>query len=116
MQTEAVATGSKAAVSAPAGTDATVIHLFRRPFLSAAAAVSLLKTAQEKVSSSIVDLNTEQCYNIEVEGRALSNEEYGILTWLLQETYEPEGLSTDAFLASKCRYPSLPTFLAAHSV
>lgn len=100
MQAEAVATGSKATVSAPPSTAATVFHLFRRPFLSAAAAVSLLKKAQEKVSPSIVDLNTEQCYNIEVEGGELTEEESGILTWLLQETYEPQNLAKDAFLAS----------------
>jgi len=82
MQAEAVATGAEASVSAPSGAAASVIHLFRRPFLSAAAAVSLLKTAQEKVSASIVDLNTEQCYNVEVEGGELSKEESGILTWL----------------------------------
>ncbi|XLU27026.1 hypothetical protein S245_063092, partial [Arachis hypogaea] len=74
-----------------------VFHLYRVPFIQENAAAELLRDAQTKISNQIVDLQTEQCYNIGLVSQ-LSSMKLSVLKWLLQETFEPENLGTDSFL------------------
>ncbi|TKY47451.1 phosphoribosylformylglycinamidine synthase [Spatholobus suberectus] len=77
-----------------------VFHLFRVPFMQESAAAELLKEAQAKISNQIVEIQTEQCYNIGL-GSQLSSGKLSVLKWLLQETFEPENLGTESFLEKK---------------
>lgn len=74
-----------------------LIHFYRVPLIQESAAQELLKLVQRKISNQIIDIKTEQCFNIEVNA-ALSKEKLGILRWLLGETYEPDNLQTQSFL------------------
>lgn len=74
-----------------------IIHFYRRPFIRESAAAEILRQVQEKISPNIVDIKTEQCFNIGVEG-VLPINKLGVLKWLLQETYEPENLDKNSFL------------------
>ncbi|KQJ97072.1 probable phosphoribosylformylglycinamidine synthase, chloroplastic/mitochondrial isoform X2 [Brachypodium distachyon] len=74
-----------------------IIHLYRRPFLQESETKDLLRKVQAKVSSNIIDIKTEQCFNVELES-ALSSEKLTALQWLLAETYEPENLQSGSFL------------------
>lgn len=77
-----------------------VFHLFRVPLILDSAASELLKSVQTKISSQIVGLKTEQCFNIGLESE-LSDQKVSVLKWLLQETYEPENLGFESFLEEK---------------
>ncbi|XP_051186328.1 probable phosphoribosylformylglycinamidine synthase, chloroplastic/mitochondrial [Lolium perenne] len=77
-----------------------IIHFYRKPFLQQSETEELLRKVQAKVSSSIIDIKTEQCFNVELEN-ALSSEKLATLQWLLAETYEPENLQTGSFLEEK---------------
>lgn len=81
---------------------AEVIHFFRIPLIQKSATAELLKSVQTKISNQIVDLKTEQCFNIGLEG-GLSGQKLLVLKWLLQETYEPENLGTESFLDQERR-------------
>ena len=74
-----------------------IIHFYRLPLIRDSAAAELLRQVQAKICGDIVDIKTEQCFNIGVNG-VLSNEKLGILKWLLQETYEPENLQSKSLL------------------
>ncbi|KAL8151773.1 hypothetical protein V2J09_021581 [Rumex salicifolius] len=74
-----------------------VIHFFRIPLLQDSASEELLKSAQAKISTGIIGVKTEQCFNIGL-GSELTTEKLKVLRWLLGETYEPENLGTDSFL------------------
>ncbi|KAK7290152.1 hypothetical protein RIF29_04373 [Crotalaria pallida] len=77
-----------------------VSHLYRVPFIQESAAAELLREAQTKISNQIVDLQTEQCYNIGLVSE-LSSSKFSILRWLLGETFEPENLGSESFLEKK---------------
>ncbi|XP_044981049.1 probable phosphoribosylformylglycinamidine synthase, chloroplastic/mitochondrial [Hordeum vulgare subsp. vulgare] len=74
-----------------------IIHFYRRPFLQESEANELLRKVQAKVSSNIIDIKTEQCFNVELED-ALGSVKLSTLKWLLAETYEPDNLQTASFL------------------
>lgn len=74
-----------------------VIHFYRVPLLQESAAAELLKSVRSKISNLIIDVKTEQCFNIGLNSE-LSTEKLSVLKWLLQETYEPENLGTETFL------------------
>ncbi len=74
-----------------------VIHLFRFPGLSPARTAALLATARERVSSRLSGIETEYCFNVEI-ARELAPAETATLTWLLAETFEPEGFGSSSFL------------------
>ncbi|KAH7681325.1 phosphoribosylformylglycinamidine synthase protein [Dioscorea alata] len=74
-----------------------IIHFYRCPLLQDSATAELLRRIQLKISSQIVGLKTEQCFNIGLSSE-LSSEKLEILKWLLKETYEPENLTTETFL------------------
>lgn len=70
---------------------AEVIHYYRVPLIQESANAELLKAVQTKISSQIVGLTTEQCFNIGLESE-LADEKLSVLKWILQETFEPENL------------------------
>lgn len=74
-----------------------LIHFYRVPLIRESATDELLKLVQRKISNQIIDIKTEQCFNIGVSS-VLSNEKLRILKWLLGETYEPHNLQTKSFL------------------
>ncbi|XP_043700632.1 probable phosphoribosylformylglycinamidine synthase, chloroplastic/mitochondrial isoform X2 [Telopea speciosissima] len=73
-----------------------VIHFYRAPLIQENATTELLKSVQTKISSQIIGLKTEHCFNIALSSR-LSKEKLEVLKWLLQETYEPQNLGTESF-------------------
>lgn len=77
-----------------------VIHYYRVPLIQESSTSELVRSAQTKVSNQIVDLKTEQCFNIGLTSE-LSTEKISVLKWLLQETYEPENLGVESFLEKK---------------
>ncbi|XP_077240722.1 purine biosynthesis 4 [Tasmannia lanceolata] len=74
-----------------------VMHFYRVPLIRESATHELLKLVQGKISPDIIDLKTEQCFNIGLSS-SLSIEKLEILKWLLRETYEPENLQTESSL------------------
>jgi phosphoribosylformylglycinamidine synthase len=74
-----------------------LLHLYRAPGLQEAALAALRDRTRTKVSADIADIGAEICYNVDVEG-ALSDADLRILTWLLSETFEPEGFGGESFL------------------
>ncbi|KAG6520153.1 probable phosphoribosylformylglycinamidine synthase, chloroplastic/mitochondrial [Zingiber officinale] len=77
-----------------------IIHFFRRPLLHDSAIAELLRQVQVKVSGDIVEIKTEICFNIGLDG-VLSAEKLGTLKWLLQETFEPENFQAESFLETE---------------
>jgi phosphoribosylformylglycinamidine synthase len=75
----------------------SLLHRYRHPGLTDTKKDALLQTARQRVSRSIRDLDTEVCFNLDVTG-ALSVEEERALTWLLAETFEPDGFGEQSFL------------------
>ncbi|KAJ9550402.1 hypothetical protein OSB04_014447 [Centaurea solstitialis] len=77
-----------------------VIHFYRTPLIQESANEELLKSVQTKISDQIVGLKTEQCFNIGVSEN-LSNQKLSVLKWLLRETYEPDSLGDESFIAKE---------------
>jgi phosphoribosylformylglycinamidine synthase len=75
----------------------SLIHLYRAPGLSEAAARALLQTARQRVSPDIQAIDTEYCFNVDAEG-GLTSEESRILVWLLAETFQPDGFGEASIL------------------
>lgn len=73
-----------------------LLHFFRRPALSEYKRSLLLKEIK-KLIPEIGDIETEYCFNIEVEDD-LDRSELNTLRWLLSETFEPENFSNKSFL------------------
>jgi len=78
----------------------SLLHFYRVPALTAAQRDALLSHVRMVVSGDIQDIDTEFCYNVQVDGQ-LSSEEKNILRWLLSETFEPEQFSDGSFLLQK---------------
>ncbi|KAM0869821.1 hypothetical protein ACQ4PT_040409 [Festuca glaucescens] len=76
---------------------ARIIHFYRQPFLQDNETDELLRKVQAKVSCDIIDIKTEQCFNVELE-KGLASDKLATLQWLLAETYEPDNLQTNSFL------------------
>ncbi|SVB25482.1 uncharacterized protein METZ01_LOCUS178336, partial [marine metagenome] len=74
-----------------------LIHFFRTPGASAAAANTLLRQAREKVSANIQAIDSEFCFNIKSPDN-LTTKEIGVLRWLLSETFQPNQFSPKSFL------------------
>ena len=62
-----------------------VTHFFRVPLIQDNAADELLRSIQTKISNEIIDLKTEQCFNVGLE-TDLSSEKLLAVRWLLGET------------------------------
>ncbi|KAL6637031.1 hypothetical protein ACP70R_024603 [Stipagrostis hirtigluma subsp. patula] len=77
-----------------------IIHLYRKPFLQENETMVLLRKSKAKVSANIVDIVSEQCFNIQIV-KKLTPEKLRMLRWLLAETFEPEKLQTGSFLGEE---------------
>jgi phosphoribosylformylglycinamidine synthase len=75
-----------------------LIHFYRAPGASEAAVEALLQRARAAVSPAIGAIDTEACFNVALRG-ALTDDEHAVLTWLLSETFEPDGFGGTSFLA-----------------
>jgi phosphoribosylformylglycinamidine synthase len=75
-----------------------LIHFYRAPGASEAAVAALLQRARAAVSPAIGAIDTEVCFNVALRG-ALTDDEHAVLTWLLSETFEPDGFGGTSFLA-----------------
>ncbi|KAL6745568.1 CobB/CobQ-like glutamine amidotransferase domain-containing protein [Haematococcus lacustris] len=74
---------------------AAVAQVYRYPGMSDPALQTLLHKAQAKVSDAITAIDCELCYNVSVTA-PLSSKEAETLTWLLRETFEPQGLTPES--------------------
>jgi len=75
----------------------TLLHLYRSPGISPVHRNRLLEIARQNVSSTISAIETEYCYNIDATDD-LGPAEYGVLAWLLAETFEPDRFGPSSFL------------------
>jgi phosphoribosylformylglycinamidine synthase len=75
----------------------SLLHLFRTPGLSVTGTRRLLSRTAEVLDSPLAAIRTEACFNIQVS-EPLSANEMRILTWLLSETFDPEGFGEASFL------------------
>jgi phosphoribosylformylglycinamidine synthase len=73
-----------------------LLHFFRRPALSDYKQ-SVLLNEIKKYLSDIIDIESEYCFNIEIDSPLNSNEKE-TLRWLFSETFEPENFSDKSFL------------------
>ena len=73
-----------------------VLHYYRRPAVAPAKKKELLEVIRQ-MSPAISGLESEYCFNIEITS-GLTDEESGLLQWLLAETFEPENFSEKSFL------------------
>ncbi len=74
-----------------------VIHFFRYPGLTPGQTASLVKRVRRDVITGLAGIETETCFNIELD-RELTPEETAMLRWLLSETFDPGGLRSSSFL------------------
>ena len=75
----------------------TFLHVYRTPGISNAKKYALLHEAQQHISPSIGNIETEACYNIQIDS-PLSAEQQDRLSWLLRETFEPHQFAKQSFL------------------
>ena len=75
----------------------SLLHFYRSPGHTESARIGLLDRARARVSDRISELRTETCFNVDA-ARPLDARERGILTWLLSETFEPDGFGENSFL------------------
>ncbi len=78
----------------------SLLHFYRAPGLDDAARSALLRQVRRGVSERVRDIRTEYCFNIDVDPPP-APEESRVLAWLLAETFEPDGLARESFLAER---------------
>jgi phosphoribosylformylglycinamidine synthase len=78
----------------------SLVHFYRKPALSAAKKNELLSLAHKKVSPDILEIETENCFNVEITA-PLIDRELVTLRWLLAETFEPDNFSEASFLTQE---------------
>ncbi|MFH1764571.1 MAG: phosphoribosylformylglycinamidine synthase, partial [Gemmatimonadota bacterium] len=76
----------------------SLLHLFRTPGLSPAQTRRLLTRASGLLAPTVTGIRSEACYNIQATG-TLGPRETETLTWLLSETFHPEGFSQESILS-----------------
>ncbi len=74
-----------------------LLHLYRQPGLSPSQEESLLDQINQELDRDVPSLETEYCYNIELQDR-LSEDQQQALNWLLAETFNPGGLRRTSLL------------------
>jgi phosphoribosylformylglycinamidine synthase len=79
-----------------------LLHFFRTPGLSRDEERALLQRVQRRIAPAVRSIATEYCFNVHADGE-LSDGERRVLTWLLSETFQPEGFGTASFLADGSR-------------
>ena len=76
-----------------------LFHLYRTPYLSPTQTDTLLSQVRQNICHRLLRLETEACFNVELDG-TLTSEERQRLAWLLSETFEPGKLNTTPFLGA----------------
>ena len=79
-----------------------LLHFFRTPGLSRDEERALLQRVQRRIAPAVRSIATEYCFNVHADGE-LSDGERRVLTWLLSETFQPEGFGTASFLSDGSR-------------
>ena len=74
----------------------SLLHLFRNPGLTSSQTRQLATRANGLLDSPLDGLRSESCYNIQCS-EALTEPEMETLTWLLSETFHPEGFGSESF-------------------
>ncbi|MDE2998112.1 MAG: phosphoribosylformylglycinamidine synthase [Gemmatimonadota bacterium] len=74
-----------------------LLHIYRTPFLSRTQTETLLNQVRQTICHRVARLETEACFNVELNG-TLTTGERKRLAWLLGETFEPEKLAETPFL------------------
>ena len=72
-------------------------HFFRTPALSPTQQHTLLQLSRQRVSAHIHDIETEYCFNIQIDS-PLSADQQNRLTYLLSETFEADRFAEQSFL------------------
>jgi len=75
-----------------------LLHFYRTPALSPARTRALLDRFRTRTGQLIRRIESEYCFNVAADGE-LSEGELRVLTWLLAETFEPQGFASGSFLA-----------------
>lgn len=76
-----------------------MLHLYRRPVLSATKTASLIDTLAA-MGHTITAIQSEYCFNIWCDA-PLDADEAGRLAWLLRETFEPDAFGSKSFLSGE---------------
>ena len=74
-------------------------QFYRKPALSDAKERELIRQVRAALRLEIGEIETEYCFYVEAAGR-LTEEGKTILSWLLGETFEPEGFGDRSFLSA----------------
>jgi len=76
----------------------SLLHLFRTPGLSPSQTRQLLTRTSSVLTDPLIGIRSEACYNIQ-STESLNPKEMEALTWLLSETFHPEGFAGESFLS-----------------
>jgi phosphoribosylformylglycinamidine synthase len=76
-----------------------ILHLFRTPAIPQSALDALVERARHRGFDSLRALRSEYCFNV-ATSRPLEPGELESLTWLLRETFDPQGFGGHSFLAA----------------
>ena len=76
----------------------SLFHLFRTPVLSPSQTRQLLARTGGLLADPLSGVRSEACYNVR-STEPLSPQEMVTLSWLLSETFHPEGFAQESFLA-----------------
>ena len=79
-------------------TEMAFLHFYRSPALSTSRIRALEDRTRNEIRSDLHGIGTEYCFNVAAD-RPLSERDLRALTWLLSETFEPEGFASESFLA-----------------
>ncbi len=82
----------------------SLLHYYRTPALTPSQNRRLLARASEVLESPLRKIRSEACFNIRVS-ESFTGNEVDILTWLLAETFDPEGFSDRSFLEARDEDP-----------
>ncbi|MGD2123662.1 MAG: phosphoribosylformylglycinamidine synthase [Gemmatimonadota bacterium] len=78
----------------------SLLHFFRTPGLSISQTRQLLSQANSLLAAPIQEIRSEACFNVQVSG-PMDQKELETLTWLLAETFHPEGFGEESFLGNE---------------
>jgi phosphoribosylformylglycinamidine synthase len=86
------------------GNTVTLLCSYRTPALTQTKKKALLRLIRKRIqegrqSADLGDMETEFCHYVQVTD-PLTEEDFGILRWLISETFEPENFSDKSFLES----------------
>ena len=73
----------------------SILHLYRTPGVTDFVKEKLLNKTK---NLGITEIQTEFCFNVDTEGKELTQDQLKVLCWLLAETFEQENFSHSSFL------------------